>query len=308
MKKLMVILLAAVLAVTPAFAGEAEYVSFRGRKFPADAEYIDLGTIPVKTADMNEYIAFLKKMPNLKKVDMFQQPIGRTRRETLQETFPEIEFGMTMIIGGEHYLRTDATAFSTLHGLPGQIWHTSDDFSALKYCRNLYALDLGHNYIDDLSFLYDLPKLRVLILAKNLLTDITPIGSLKDLEYLEIFGNDVSDISILATLPHLADLNITGNRVADLNPLREIRSLQRAWVCRSDKYYLHVNEDAEAVSLLRQTFPEAEIDDFSEGTDGTWRKHPHYFTIQRVFETGVYEPFDDLSFDEYAYPFPPGEE
>ena len=247
-------------------------------------------------------------LPNLKKVDMFQQPIGRTRRETLQETFPEIEFGMTMIIGGEHYLRTDATAFSTLHGLPGQIWHTSDDFSALKYCRNLYALDLGHNYIDDLSFLYDLPKLRVLILAKNLLTDITPIGSLKDLEYLEIFGNDVSDISILATLPHLADLNITGNRVADLNPLREIRSLQRAWVCRSDKYYLHVNEDAEAVSLLRQTFPEAEIDDFSEGTDGTWRKHPHYFTIQRVFETGVYEPFDDLSFDEYAYPFPPGEE
>ncbi len=118
----------------------------------------------------------------------------------------------------------------------------------------------------------------------------------------------MSDISVLATLPHLADLNITGNRVADLNPLREIRSLQRAWVCRSDKYYLHVNEDAEAVSLLRQTFPEAEIDDFSEGTDGTWRKHPHYFTIQRMFETGVYEPFDDLSFDEYAYPFPPVEE
>ena len=302
MKRLMIVLLAAMLAVMPVLADDAQYVSFKGQKFSVDAEYINLGKTRVKSEDMAEFMAFLKKMPSLKKVDMFEQPIGRTRRETLQEAFPDIEFGMTMIIGGEHYLRTDATAFSTLHGFPGQIWHKSDDFSALKYCKNLYALDLGHNYIDDLSFLYDLPKLRVLILAKNEITDISAIGSLKDLEYLEIFGNDVSDISVLATLPHLADLNITRNRVADLSPLKDIRSLQRAWVCRSDKYNLHPEENARVIAELRQAYPKAEIDDVSEGTDGTWRKHPHYFTIQRMFETGVYEPFEDLVFDEYTWP------
>ena len=173
MKRLMIVVLAAMLAVMPVLADDAQYASFKGQKFSVDAEYINLGKTRVKSEDMAEFTAFLKKMPNLKKVDMFEQPIGRTRRETLQEAFPDIEFGMTMIIGGEHYLRTDATAFSTLHGFPGQIWHKSDDFSALKYCKNLYALDLGHNYIDDLSFLYDLPKLRVLILAKNEITDIS---------------------------------------------------------------------------------------------------------------------------------------
>ena len=112
----------------------------------------------------------------------------------------------------------------------------------------------------------------------------------------------MSDISVLATLPHLADLNITRNRVADLSPLKDIRSLQRAWVCKSDKYYLHPEKDARVIAELRQAYPKAEIDDISEGTDGTWRKHPHYFTIQRMFETGVYEPFEDLVFDEYAWP------
>ena len=91
----------------------------------------------------------------------------------------------------------DQTAFSTLHGDPSDPVHSENDFSILKYCKNLMALDVGHNIIRDVSFLYDLPKLRVLILACNCITDITPVGSLKDLEYLEIFWNQIGDISPL---------------------------------------------------------------------------------------------------------------
>jgi Leucine-rich repeat (LRR) protein len=72
----------------------------------------------------------------------------------------------------------------------------------LKYLKNLKYLDVGHNAIDDLSFLYDLPELRILIVADNYvtdyITDLTPIASLKHLQYLEVFTNNITDLSPLS--------------------------------------------------------------------------------------------------------------
>ena len=46
--------------------------------------------------------------------------------------------------------------------------------SGLQYCTDLIALDLGHNGIDDLSWLEPLQNLQLLILSDNRMKDITP--------------------------------------------------------------------------------------------------------------------------------------
>ena len=42
-----------------------------------------------------------------------------------------------------------------------------------------------------------------------------------------------------------------------------------------------------------QALPDCEIVWRSMPTDGTWRKHPHYFVIYDMFRSPDYVPFDD---------------
>ena len=185
---------------------------------------------------------------------MYSTEIRRHRIEHLAALFPEVEFGWTMVImpcsnklhperKKYHTVRTDDTAFSTLHN-KYCTGHTDVDFSVLRYCRNLQALDIGHNKVTDISFLYDLPHLKVLILALNNISDITPIGSLKELEYLEIFRNYITDISPLANCENLVDLNLCNNTIRDYTPLMGLTKLRRLWIARSNNYSGHGEQPA----------------------------------------------------------------
>ena len=158
---------------------------------------------------------------------MFATPVRKDRLEEMSELFPDIEFGWTIRFG-DHTIRTDCTAFSTLHGEEGP-FHGTADLCVLKYCTKLKALDFGHNKATDLSFLSGLTELRVLILADNKITDISPLANLKKLEYLELFTNKVTDISPLSGLTHLMDLNLCLNNIANITPLFTMPGLKRRW-------------------------------------------------------------------------------
>ena len=293
MKRLFALCLAlAVLAAVPAFAEDAPAgtLSFGEMTFSADAEYIDMGNM--KIADFERFEAFLDQFPNLKKVDMFGTPVWRPRIEELAERYPQIEFGWTMRLA-EHTIRTDQTAFSTLHNHNSE-FHDERQFSILKYCRNLQALDIGHNKVMDLSFLYDLPHLKVLIVACNLtLKDITPIGSLKELQYLEVFKNDINDISCLANCTELVDLNICFNRIRDWTPLYGLTKLERLWLFNSSNYS-DIPIPKEVVDALKEHLPNTNVDAVSYSTDGGWREHDRYFELYDFFRTGVFVPFASL--------------
>lgn len=285
MKKMLALLLA--LLLTPLCAG-AEEAQFQGRfSAPLDAEYLDLGTVRVE--DMDAFVRYLAQFPNLKKVDMFATPVGKKKIAQLTEAFPDVEFGWTMTIA-EHTVRTDATAFSTLHNNRSQE-HTSQDFDLLRYCKDLLALDIGHNQVEDLSFLYDLPNLRVLIVACNHIDDITPIGSLKDLEYLELFKNNIHDISCLSGLTKLLDLNICFNRISDWTPLMGLTQLERLWLYNSNNYSDDMPVDKQVVAELKAALPNTYVDSTSYSTLGGWREHERYFIIDDMFHAGVYQPF-----------------
>lgn len=288
MKKLRRLLIFLMVLMIPAGA-LGETITFQDFSADSGAEYINLEGM-WKVNRWSDFYAFLEKFPNLKKVDMFDILVYNNKADEIHERFPNIEFGMTMRFG-EHTLRTDDTAFSTLHGYYPE-WHSCAQMHIVKYCKNLYALDLGHNEFDDLSFLYDMPQLRVLIIAAGNAKDITPIGSLKHLEYLEIFNNSIEDISCLKDMPYLMDLNIVQNLIDDISPLKELKSLKRLWIFTHSRRSPGP-ESEETLAELQKALPNCYIDGVSTSTAGGWREHPHYDVIYRMFRSRVYEPFAD---------------
>ena len=278
-----------------AFSAAAEKMAqLQGLMVPLDTERVDFGTMKVKNFD--ELKGFLFSLPALRQVDMYATPISGAQADELTELFPGITFGWTLRIrckDHDHDIRTDATAFSTLHNKRSPR-HTSDDFRMLKYCKNLLALDIGHNRVTDLDFLYDLPNLRVLIIAINEITDITPLSSLHDLEYAEIFKNRITDLRPLTGLSKLVDLNIGFNSVSDWTPLCSLRGLERLWVYSSSLYGAGGRRALtdQVVSDLRRNLPDTYIDSTHYPTTGGWREHPRYDVIAEMFKTGVYIPFE----------------
>ena len=298
------LLLLLFLLILPLFANaDGTDIFYEGTAYPQDAEYIDLGNFVV--TDFDAFTAFLDQMPSLRQVDMWQNRMTADQCDMLAARYPDMRWGWTMVIRNrdhEHLVRTDYTSWSTLHN-DTSAKHNSEDFSVLKYCWNLMALDVGHNNVTNLDFLYDLPNLRILIVACNTIEDITPIASLKHLEYLELFKNRILDISPLEGLDHLMDLNLCFNRIEDLSPVLKLPNLKRLWMysCRKPNA-VPVGDDVDAI---KAAFPNTIINTTHYSTLGGWRmitqrtRDPHYEVILKNFGENhlhprtEYVPFED---------------
>ena len=293
MKKVFALLLGLLLLCGSALGDE---VSFAGASFDRDAFSIDMGDRKVE--DFRAFIAFLREFPNLQKVDMFATPVTSKQVAMLEEAFPDLQFGWTLQLmkyKNKHIVRTDAQAFSTLHGVCPN--HRSEEFALLEYCPDLLALDLGHNNLTDISFLLAMPRLRVLILGENQkLRDISVLAELQDLEYLELFTCGIRDITPLTKLPKLMDLNLANNSVKDWRPLKEMKQLKRLWISDMGEHALTAAEKQE----LEEALPGTVIMYKGKPTDNGWRtdpktkvNDPHYDIVYEIFHTGVYIPFEE---------------
>lgn len=261
--------------------------TFHAQQYNTDMTAASLDDFDYTIAEVKDFLAL---MNHLEKVDMFAFPISVRNMQRLFEAYPNIDFGWLVTISVRR-VRSDATAFSTLHSSSSDRLGESYFTDILAYCPNLLALDLGHNKIKEVGFLRNYPDMRVLILADNQLTN----NALKDivafcpgLEYLELFNNDITDISCISTLKNLRDLNLTRNRITDITPLLDMPWLERCWL--SGKYLTK-----EQMELLREKLPNTELNfDASHPTDGGWRKHDRYRVIKEMFalENYTYVPFE----------------
>ena len=270
-------------------SADAETIQYGKNTYDLDAVASDIGDKYI--SNFEEYYAFLDQFHHLQKVDMFATRIPKERVEEMAARYPDIEFGWTIHFA-EHSFRTDMTAYSTLHVAKAKK-HSDEYISLVRYCKNLRALDFGHNAVTDLSFLYDLPELRVLIISVNQVEDITPIASLKHLEYLEMFTNKVHDLSPLSGLTNLLDLNISWNYIDDLTPILGLKKLERLWTCRAINRDTATNLSKEQIAMLQEAIPGLDIFNGENPTGGTWRQHPRYTIVKRMFRTGVWEPFPE---------------
>ena len=236
-------------------------------------------------------------LPSLRKVKMYNNFTTWQEKELLFNRYPHIQFCFDVHLQQMYHIRTDeVTAFSTLkNGKPPYV--RNDQLWWVKMCPNLLALDLGHNIISDLSFLYDAPKLKVLILACNNLTDLTPLACQTDLEYLELFLNSITDVSPLSNLKNLKDLNLCFNQITDVTPLMDLPNLERLWLTQN------TGIPQEQLDMLRERYPNTEIVFKSNGATGSitlengrsapgWRDHDRYPIIWHMFNHGKYLPWD----------------
>ena len=287
MKKALFLALLLIMLAAAALAADAtDSTSFLGATVGENAAHVSFpGAVTVDVAELRQFIAF---HPKLVQIDLFDAKIDKNDMMALADAYPKIFFGFTFNIS-EHTLRTDQTAFSTLHSKrsPG---HKSEDFAVLKLMKKLEALDIGHNYVKDISFLYDLPNLKILIIALNEITDITPVGSLKDLEYLEMFTNKVTDISPLAHLRKLLDLNIGFNKIQDISPLLSLTSLERLWMYSYKQ--VKVEATPEVKQQLREALPDTRFNFHNYPTLAGWREHQRYYVLYQVFKTSTFLPWD----------------
>ena len=100
------------------------------------------------------------------------------------------------------------------------------NLEGIQNCVDLTNLDLGWNWITDISPLSALANLTVLDLhGNNWITDISPLESLTNLMELDLHVNQIVDISPLSDLVNLTWLHLGSNQIVDLNPLSGLINL-----------------------------------------------------------------------------------
>lgn len=264
--------------------------SVLGKAVSSQDTVLDFGTQQVTDEQVRELYEAIGRLPALKEVLLYESELSFESMDRLFDGYPDVFFGFTTHLDN-YTVRSDVTAFSTLKN-QRKPYYTQDDMYFLRYCRNLQALDLGHNKISDISFLSWFPQLRVLILADNCVTDVSVFYQLPELEYVELFMNQVSDLTPIASLKQLKDLNFCYNlsddvqALSDVTPLYECTSLERCWLSNNGL-------SREQQEALRAALPDCEFNfTVEQSTDGGWRKHARYYVVRDMMKSRVYTPFE----------------
>ncbi|WP_257467774.1 leucine-rich repeat domain-containing protein [Bifidobacterium pseudolongum] len=97
----------------------------------------------------------------------------------------------------------------------------------MEYFKNLVALDLSHNNIEDIKPLSALSNLTNLSMYNNAIKDVSPLSGLSQLRNLGLGNNDIADIAPLASLRQLEDVNLSYNELSTVEPLKENSNIFR---------------------------------------------------------------------------------
>ncbi len=254
--------------------------------YDSAATELDISGQRIGEGRIDELKEQIRTFKNLTYLNMSDCGISDEAMAQLRADVPNVKIVWRLYLGRWN-LMTDQVAFSVLIWTYDYRPMNTRDIQVLKYCTDLRALDLGHQWISDISVIGDyLTELRVLILADNALTDISPIGKLKHLHYLEFFVNQVTDISPLENCTELVDLNISYNHgLSDIKPILKLPMLERLWL-------EHCAVSAEDCELLRATYPNATVVTEGKGSvDQGWRGHERYYAMYNMF-----------LYDRYALP------
>lgn len=268
-------------------------VEILGEVYPYDTKELNISGKAV--TDFEGFAKALEGLSSLEYADMCDCGLSNEQMENLMNRFPNVKFVWKVTLG-LWTIRTDTVAFSTLKDGTINYRLTNEDVKVLKYCKDMEALDLGHNKVTDISFLQYMPKLKILILVDNrvegysdvYIDDLSYLRYVPELKYLEFFVGSVSDISFLQYTPNLIDLNISYNPISDVTYLLNLPKIERLW-CE------HTNLTVEDYELLKQTYPDAKIVYYGEGSvDQGWRTHDRYFAMIDMYHNNyVHELFKD---------------
>lgn len=239
-------------------------------------------------ASLEPFYRTLPLLTKLTSLEMCGCGVGNEDMDALRTAFPQA--GVVWSIKSRHWnVRTDTDHFATwriarvdeegkileaynIHG------NRDEDLAWLKYCHDIVALDVGHNWLTNCEFVRYMPKLKYLILADNKIKDLSPLSSLKELIYLELFVMPVTDLTPLSGLTSLKDLNICDCHISDLSPLYGL-PLERLWMTP----YGMKNPQA-AAEAFRAAVPNCDLEYIvkTHSTGNGWRNHERYAEMRRA--------------------------
>lgn len=173
----------------------------------------------------------------------------------------------------------------------------TENTQELKYCTKVKYLDVGHQNIDDISFLGYMPDLEICVISLyQPWRDLSPIANCTKLEWLEIELTQCDDIAPLAALKNLKHLdmtNLANLAGADFTPLHELTQLERLFIAETPI-------TPEELEALQAALPNTEIVTRSMALDqpGGW-KYQLDGKMVPYFEH-VYEAFDYKHYNSAA--------
>lgn len=227
--------------------------------------------------------AILPYMTRCTFLDMDSCGVSNEAMAAIRDDFPQMKVVWFVYFGSVYGARTDITKiFASYTGYP----LTTESAENLKYFTDVRYLDIGHNNVDDISFVSYMPDLEVAVLALNPWTDCSPLANCRKLEYLEMFHTNCSDLSPLAGLIELRHLNASFLwDLEDLSPLYGLTGLERLWLgCRN-------SVSQEELDALREKLPNCEINATTiDPTGEGWRENERYDLLaeQMGYATGDY--------------------
>ncbi len=252
---------------------EGDTVLIGERRIPLNAVKLNLSGLNVNGYDMD---ALFSHMPNLKYVEMIGCGLSNDGYAQLQDNHPGIRI-LWEIRYSTRVLRTDAVGWSTFRGMHGpmDLPMSDADTKYLKYCRDLIAVDLGHNTIRDIGFVQYMPNLQIFIAVDNGgLWDLSVLKYCPKLRYIEIFVNRVSDLSVFRYLHQLEDVNISYNPIRSNEYLKDLPHLEKLWLEAT-------LIPGDQVQELRQLYPNVMIVNVGSGSvDQGWRWGSHYIGMR----------------------------
>ena len=276
-------------------------VTLLGETYSCDTEMLDFNNKAFSEADLAELEATVSYLPQLQKIEMCDTGLSNETLDALNQKYEDIRVIWRVYLSNGHYsLRTDDTYFwpSGQYG-SGPPAVTDYDTPVLSYCTDMIALDLGHQYFTDLSFVQTMTHLKYLIIAECPIVDLSPLSSLKELVYLELFNTAIDDITPLVECTALKALNVC-----------YIRALQdNAWAALSKmpglEYLWYTNIPLSGAQLRQLQADNPALVTFTirggESSGGRWRYNQYYYDMRDALDHAWYMPSGTNGLDEDGY-------
>lgn len=257
------------------FTGKYE---FHGKVFDLTDSVVDINHIRLSD-NGDEILALALCMPNLEFLDMDSCGIPNERMAEIRDALPNAKVVWRIWFGRDYTVRTDVETILASYSKPSSNILRNHNVQPLKYCRDVKNLDLGHNFITDISFISEMKNLEVCIIGLNSWSDLSPIANCTKIHYLEISDTQLDSLEALRGLKNLKNLNAANNRnLSDLSPLYDL-DLDCFWLgC-----YHKVSK--EQIWDFWHTFRDCEFNITTpDSMDQGWRADKRYYPIIDIFK------------------------
>jgi len=123
------------------------------------------------------------------------------------------------------------------------------DLRGIENMINLSSLNISHNPIQNITYLFYLNRLTSLSAENVGATSIVPLVVLRNMRYLQLSSNRITDISSLSGMTKLSSLYLSINQITDISPLAGMDDL--TWLYLGDNMISDISVLAGLPNLYR---------------------------------------------------------